>query len=308
MKRGLFFWAALLMPVLLWAQQTETYTFVMRDSVPLRLDVHRPDSPRSDRACVLSVFGGGFFSGTRDDGLQKEIARVLTERGFTVISIDYRLGFKDSVAAAKYSGLLKMDDFFQYSIDIAVEDCAAACAYVVQHAGELNINPSRMVLTGSSAGAITVLQLDYSRANGLPVASSLPPDWRPAAVVSYAGGVMCRKRDMKFTNPPAPVMLMHGTKDKIVSYKHFGLPFAAKLRGSNDLARVYKRGGYPCWIMRYEGIGHEVASFLPGSVDLFCGFVEQVFTGRVTWLDATVKDSKLVPTKWTKMNLFDLYK
>ena len=60
--------------------------------------------------------------------------------------------------------------------------------------------------------------------------------------------------------------------------------------------------------MRYEGIGHEVASFLPGSVDLFCGFVEQVFSGRRTTLDATLKDEKLVPTEWTKMNVFDIYK
>lgn len=309
MKRGLLFVTLLiLLPGWLWAQKAETYTFVERNGVPLCLDVYRPANPRADRACVVSVFGGGFVMGSRDDKLQLQVAKLLTERGFTVVSIDYRLGLKDSAATARYSGLLQMGNLFQYCIDIAVEDCASAVAYVCTHANELNIDTSRMVLTGSSAGAITVLQLDYSRANALPTASALPEGWRPAAVVPYAGGVMCLKRDLKFATPPAPVMLMHGTKDKIVSYKHFGLPFSAKLRGANEMAKAYKRGGYPCWILRYQGIGHEVASFLPGSVDLFCGFVEQVFSGRVTWLDATVKDSKLVPTKWTKMNLFDLYK
>lgn len=299
---------AMLLPGWLWAQQTETYTFIERDGVPMHLDVHRPANPRADHACVVSVFGGGFVMGSRDDKLQQIIANLLTDRGFTVVCIDYRLGLKDSVMVAKYSGLSRTDDLFMYCIDIAVEDCASAVAYLCAHAKELSIDTSRMVLTGSSAGAITVLQLDYSRANALPTASALPEGWRPAAVVPYAGGVMCLKRDLKFATPPAPVMLMHGTEDKIVSYKHFGLPFSAKLRGANDMAKAYNRGGYPCWILRYEGIGHEVATFFPGSIDLFCGFVEQVFAGRVTWLDATVKDSKLVPTKWTKMNLFDLYK
>ena len=72
--------------------------------------------------------------------------------------------------------------------------------------------------------------------------------------------------------------------------------------------------GFPCgglsllWIVRFEGIGHEVASFLPGSVDLFCGFVEQVFNGCVTTLDATMSDKSLVPTKFTDMTVIDLYK
>ncbi len=80
------------------------------------------------------------------------------------------------------------------------------------------------------------------------------------------------------------------------------------LYGANTMFKVFKKQGYPCWIVRYEGIGHEVASFLPGSVDLFCGFVEQVFNGRVTTMDATMHDAKLVPTEWTKMRVFDIYK
>ena len=51
-----------------------------------------------------------------------------------------------------------------------------------------------------------------------------------------------------------------------------------------------------------------MASWLPGSVDIFCGFVEQVFAGRHSSLDATMTDSKLNPTKWTTMNVFDIYK
>ena len=288
------------------AQQKQTYQFVQRDSA-LYLDVWSPETPRSDRACVVALFGGGFIEGQRDNSLQTTIARQLTARGYTVVSPDYRLGLKDSAMVASHSTLAKVRDLFQWTIDIATEDCAAALVWVVANAGKLNINPDRIVLTGCSAGAITVLQLDYCRANALPQASVLPDGWKPAAVVPYAGAIMCKGKP-EYKTPPAPTMLMHGTKDKIVAYKRFPRLLRHALYGSATVFKQMKKQDFPVWIMRYEGIGHEVASFLPGSVDLFCGYVEQVFNGRRTTLDATVRDEKLVPTEWTKMNVGDIYR
>ncbi len=306
MRKRLLSVLLVLLPVVTQAQTMKTHVFVERDSV-LKLDVWSPEVPRSDRACVVALFGGGFVMGERDNQLQTDIARLLTARGYTVVSPDYRLGLKDSAMVASHSTLAKARELFQWTIDIATEDCAAAVAYVVKHAGELNINPDRIVLTGCSAGAITVLQLDYCRANSLPQAAALPEGWKPAAVVPYAGGIMCHGKP-QWKTPPAPTMLMHGTKDKIVAYKRFPQLLSHALYGSATVFKQMKKEDYPVWMMRYEGIGHEVASFLPGSVDLFCGFVEQVFSGRRTTLDATVKDEKLVPTKWSKMTVRDIYK
>ncbi|MBR4392007.1 MAG: alpha/beta hydrolase [Bacteroidales bacterium] len=297
----------LLCSLSMMAQEKTTYPFVERDST-LYLDVHRPAIARPDKAAVLSVFGGGFIVGKRDDNYQTALADSLVKRGFTVINIDYRLGLKDSVMVASHSRLLDADDLFQYCIDIATEDCAAAIAWVVTHAEEINVDPSRIALTGSSAGAITVLQLDYCRANGLPQSSVLPEGWKPAAVIPYSGGVMCRKRDLKYDTPPAPTLLLHGTKDKIVAYKSFGLPFHAKLLGSKTIDKKMNKHGIPHWFIRFEGIGHEVASWFPGSVDLFCAFVDQALAGRISSLDATMSDSELKPTRWTDMSLLELYK
>ena len=305
MSRGVFFLMAVLgIHLQGWCQ--ETYAFVERDST-LYLDVWRPAQARADRACVLAVFGGGFVSGSRDSDYQKAIALLLAEKGFTVVSMDYRLGLKDSAAVARHSGLFNLPNLFQYCIDMAVEDCAAATAWVCAHAAELDIDTGRMVLTGSSAGAITVLQMDWCRANGSPLVSVLPAGWRPAAVVPYAGGVMSRGK-IEWATPPAPTLLMHGTKDKIVAYKSFPPLLRHKLYGSSKVFDRMKKRGYPCWIVRFEGIGHEVATWLPGSLDLLCAFVDQALAGRVTSLDATMSDSKLVPTRWTDMTLRDLYK
>ena len=41
------------------AQNKTTYPFVERDST-LSLDVYRPAQPRADKACIVSLFGGGF--------------------------------------------------------------------------------------------------------------------------------------------------------------------------------------------------------------------------------------------------------
>lgn len=307
MKRLLSILLFLICAIATMGQTKETHSFVERDST-LFLDVHRPDFPRADKAAVISVFGGGFVIGRRDNKYQSALADSLVKRGFTVINIDYRLGLKDSVMVATHTRLKDMDKLFQYCIDIATEDCAAAVNWVVAHADEIGIDPSKIALTGSSAGAITVLQLDFCRTNGLPQASALPEGWKPVAVIPYAGGIMCRKCELKYPTPPAPTLLLHGTKDKIVDYKGIGLPFHAKLFGSKTIDKKMKQQNIPHWFIRFEGIGHEVASWFPGSVDLFCAFVDQCLSGRVSSLDATMTDEVLQPTEWTHMNVFELYK
>lgn len=283
-----------------------TYMFVERDS-SLCLDVYKPETPRADKAAVLMAFGGGFFSGERNNNQMKRWASALLEHGFTVISIDYRLGFKDSDFVANHSRLLQLPDLFMHCIDIAVQDCAAAVAWVCSNAGMLDIDPSKLILTGSSAGAITILQLDYYRANSMSGASALPAGWKPVAVIPYSGGVMCRDSKLRYATDPAPTMLMHGTKDRIVTYKSLGLPFGKKMHGGKKMDKALNRQDIPHWFIRFDGIGHEVADWLPGSVDLFCTFVDLTLAGRITTLDATMTDSGLKPTAWAQMNMFQLY-
>ena len=116
MKPYRFFFILLVFASLTAGAQTKTtYPFVERDST-LYLDVYRPTVQRADKAVVMTVFGGGFIIGTRDDKLQRKTAELLVERGFTVISIDYRLGLKDQAMVEKYQGLTKLDKLFQYCI------------------------------------------------------------------------------------------------------------------------------------------------------------------------------------------------
>ena len=290
----------------LFAQNKETYQFAQRDSA-LYLDILRPENPRDDHATVVSLFGGGFATGRRDTPGQNRSHQELLDRGFIVVCIDYRLGFKDSAKVAEYKSLFKLPKLFNYCIDIAVEDCAEAIAWLCRHAEQFDIDTSRIILTGCSAGAVTVLQLDYCRANGMPQTAILPRGWKPAAVVPYSGGVMCRKQDLFYATPPAPTMFMHGTKDKIVNYRQFGLPFSPKLYGASRLSDLFEENEYPYWFIKFPGVGHEVCQWLYGSADLFTAFVNQVLNGHITTLEATMTDTQLNPTEWSKMTIFDLY-
>lgn len=307
--KKIFLAVLLVLAVNVAAQQKRTYVYAERDTA-LRLDVWSPEVPRSDKACVIALFGGGFVSGSRDNKYQVSVAQALTARGYTVVSPDYRLGLTDSVALKRYGRSIKgIENLFEWVIDIATEDCADAVSWVVTHSGLLNINPERIVLTGSSAGAIVMTQLDYYRCNPdiSAIGGRLPQGWSPAAVVPYSGAVVCKGKP-DYALPPAPTMFMHGTKDKIVAYGQFPKITRYAMHGADYLYKIFAKEGYPVWIMRLDGIGHEVASYLPGSVDIFCCFVEQVFGGHVTTLDATLHDAALVPTEWTDMTVIDLYK
>ena len=284
----------------------QTYEYVVRNGKPLLLDVYSAPVPRSDSACVVYLFGGGFVNGSRTDKGVRVYCQRLAQLGFSVIAIDYRLHLRevdfDTVT------LFGTRQIFNDAINITASDCAQAIAFICKNAAEWGIAKDRLVLCGGSAGAIGVLQLDYCRANSLAAASELPAGWRPAAVVAYAGAVYPDKGKPKYKTPPAPTFFLHGTVDKIVNYKKFPPLLRTANYGAKRLQKVFAKNKYPYWIFRYEGIGHEVASIYIYTISEFCAFVDATLKGRQMFYDATVRDSKIVPTKWSKMGVIRLYK
>ena len=133
-------------------------------------------------------------------------------------TIDYRLGLKD----VKKMGIAQVD-VLENAINMAVEDLCAATRYLVDNAEALGIDPRKLILCGSSAGAITVLQTEWAHSNGAACTQALPSDFRYAGVVSFAGAVLSRSGAIRYGREPAPTLFLHGTADKIVEYKHIHL-------------------------------------------------------------------------------------
>jgi acetyl esterase/lipase len=118
-----------------------------------RLDVFFPGAVAGTTwrlPTVVWVHGGGWIAGRRSD--VANYARILAAHGFTTVAVGYALP-----PAAVYP--------------VPVEEVNAALGYLTDHAGQLHIDPARLVLAGDSAGAQIAAQVadivtnpEYARA------------------------------------------------------------------------------------------------------------------------------------------------
>lgn len=115
-----------------------------------RLYVPRADS----EALLVYIHGGGWFVGDIDS--HDATCRVLAEKaGVRVLSIDYRLAPEHPFPAA-------------------YDDCMAAYRWVVEHAGDLGADRTRLAVGGDSAGGNLAAAVALQAAGeGLPLAFQL---------------------------------------------------------------------------------------------------------------------------------------
>lgn len=246
------------LPLFLFAQEInkETRLFAEKDGQELKMDIYSSDSAfTSKQPCLMFVFGGGFKEGTRDAERYNAYFHYFAKRGFKVVSIDYRLGMKD----AKAPGLFNTQPI-QNAIALAVSDIYSATNYLLKHANELNIDITRIIISGSSAGAITVLQADYEKRDQKESAKVLPSSFQYAGVISFAGAIFSKEGTPSYTIKPAPTLFFHGSADKLVPYNQIRF-FKMGMFGSKPLSKRFKEQGYPHMFYTMEGVGHEVADY-----------------------------------------------
>lgn len=292
-----------------WSQ--ETYRFAQRDTMALYLDIFRPDSGSVTtldgvaKPAVMFVFGGGFVSGKRSDGTARRWFARLTAEGYTVVAIDYRLGMKGYRMGKGLLGANKALDRFLYSQQIGVEDVFSAVSFLAAHP-ELSVPVDNLVVSGSSAGAIISLAsahaIDQGRLEGLPEGFAFK------GVMSFAGGIIGKHGAPKFSQATCPILLLHGTADKMVAYKHFGL-MRRGIWGSDHIASELEKKGCNYSIWRFEGLGHDVAAYMDVAWELEKTFLERnVIQGIPCQVDALVDDPSLPTWKsWGRARTADLY-
>ncbi|CAM3908483.1 alpha/beta hydrolase [Kibdelosporangium persicum] len=98
----------------------------------IQLTIIRPRGGVTNAPVLYGIHGGGMVLGNRFFGVDGLIDDVL-RFGAVGVSVEYRLAPENPAPAA-------------------VEDCYAGLVWVVEHAGELGADPSRVVVTGASAG------------------------------------------------------------------------------------------------------------------------------------------------------------
>lgn len=290
------------------AEPTATYMFAHRDTCDLFLDYYKatPGSATEidgkKKPAIIFSFGGGFVSGNRDKPHYQQWIKQLNDNGYPVFSIDYRLGLKgQSVKGVKMIGAIK------HSIYIGVEDLYSATDYILKHADEFGVQPDNLVISGSSAGAIIALQAEYNLCNGYAPSSMLPSDFRYAGVISFSGAIFSTHGKVKYASAPAPQLLLHGTADRVVTYKSIRV-FNLGLFGSSKIAHRLDKKGYPYTIVRYVDHTHDIADLMYYTVPEQLRFLEESVIKKTGRSSDIILDDPALPVDNTLRTLGDLYK
>ena len=203
--------------------------------------------------------------GSRVDALCNPLYDHLCEKGWVCVAIDYRLG---SARGRDGKPLITPPDgynAFQYSIDIGVEDLYAATAWLIAHAEEYNIDPEKIVISGSSAGAINSMNAEYYICTGHRIAKeNLPAGFNYAGLVPMAGAVYLTgdgDTALRWDRKPCPMCFFHGSADPTVTFDLENGPNRHGF-GPKYLSQQLFNMNVPYMLYEYAG-GDHVMALLP---------------------------------------------
>ena len=170
-------------------------------TVTLRLDLYRPAGDTlTSRPAIVWVHGGSFCCGSKTSPEIVDQATEFGRMGYVGAAITYRLEPSGCSASAPTTTCVQ-------TMRNARDDAQTAVRFLRTNAATYGIDPNRIAISGTSAGAITALGVGY--------ASGEDPSARVRAAVSFSGA------NLVSTIGPgdAPALLFHGTTDTLVPYQ-----------------------------------------------------------------------------------------
>jgi predicted esterase len=169
-------------------------------TITLNLDMYQPTGDTVvSRPAIVWVHGGSFCCGSKTSAELVDEATTFSKKGYLNVSIDYRL--ESPGCSGSLSNCIA-------AIQEAAADAQTAVRFLRANAARYGIDPNRIAIGGSSAGAVTALNVGYS--------SSEDPSAGVRAAVSLSGG-----QAVVGTISPgdAPALDFHCTIDPLVSYQ-----------------------------------------------------------------------------------------
>lgn len=251
-----------------------TYMYTQRDTCSLYMDIYEPAKGKTitadglEKPTIVFMFGGGFIAGERDNESYSKWFNEMKNDGYRIVSIDYRLGLKGS----KKVGIAQVN-VLDNAIHMAVEDLFSATNFMIENAEALGINPENIVISGSSAGAITVMQAEYEISNRTSWAQVLPEGFNYAGVMSFSGAILSREGKVDYKDRPCPTLMLHGTADELVPYKQIAF-FNLGFFGGGKLVKRFGKFGFNYNMFHFIDYGHEVAGSMETTTDLQKKFLE----------------------------------
>lgn len=205
----------------------------------LRLDVFKPETPSNKPApAILFLHGGAWTTGAP---LQfHSYAKHFSERGWFAASAQYRLYGTHGTNAFD-----------------ALEDARAAYRYLLDNAAELNIDTSKLIVAGSSAGghlAAAIAMVPTQEAGPLPQPAALallnpaldtdfPLEHQIGRLFDGRGDTISPMHHVKANLPRT--LVVHGTQDTIVAFAD-----------SKKFCKEMNALGNQCELSAHQGEGH----------------------------------------------------
>lgn len=228
---------------------------------------------------VMHVHGGGFSGG--NPASDRPFAEGLQAKGYNVFSISYRLFLKGSDFGCGTATPVKLK-----AIATAVEDVADAARFLLEKGKVLQVDSSKLYLSGSSAGAEAILHLLY---NPFAESDKVRYDYfkkkRFKGALVFAGGVV--DINPVDTKTWVPTLFMHGTTDELVPYGTAAHRFCRAdqpgwmiMFGDKSIYEKGKRMQQAGLLYTYVGRGHEVSGYMNREVPKIDQFLQQVNSGK----------------------------
>lgn len=230
----------------------ETLVYSVKDTLQLHLDKYVDNSVpyNGKRPVFIYVHGGGFAMGSRINALQIKYCKHFVAQGFVAISIDYRLELANNKQPDEQAVLKAVNTGYSDLID--------ATAFIISKANEWNIDTSKIIISGGSAGAVACLNAEYDICSGGQFSNRLPKGFNYAGIISHAGCILAHQDTLTWKKMPCPMLLMHGNKDMQVPFDT-RLAFGDIYAGSNYIHKQLVQLNAPHWLYEEAGADHIVA-------------------------------------------------
>ena len=145
----------------------------------------------------------------------------------------------------------------------------------------MGINPACIVASGSSAGAISVLQAENYLSNRSGSAKIMPASFNYAGVIAFAGAIYSVLSAPDWDEVPCPIMLFHGDADRNVPYRKATI-LATGFYGSDYIADQLHKMGATYYFHSAHYRDHILAlSPMTDNLDEIADFVTQCVLGGV---------------------------
>ena len=238
--------APFISPVLTY-DESNTYTG------DLVMDIYSPTGDtESKRPAIIFAHSGAFINGSRNNDDMVDFCTFLAKKGYVTATIDYRKGMFLADLSVPLHGTR--------AVYRGTQDGRSAVRFLRANAATYGIDPDKVYMGGSSAGAFIALHAIYVDNSEKPsetdaqsywsgvfqynapdlgpidIGNNLAYNGKPDAVISLWGAI--QSADLVTATDTTPVLLSHGIADGTVPFDlgaPFGYPLLPVVSGSKQI-------------------------------------------------------------------------